>query len=498
MWTDDSTGKPKMHSEAMIDSSMPRSEPPLIVDLDGSLIRSDMLLETLVAALRRAPYTAFAVPVWLLFGRANLKARLAERVGLAPEHLPYRQDVLEWLASERNLGRRIVLATASDERVARSIAGHLGLFDEVIASTPPRNLKGEAKRRELVARFGEGGFDYAGDSRADLPSWRAARRAILLVDDEGLKAAIGKRAGGEVEVRPPPGVSRWRAMASALRVHQWSKNLLVLVPLFTAHRVADSTLQLAALLAFLAFSLAASAVYVINDLADLDLDRRNSRKRGRAFASGELSLAWGFVLAPLLLAAALALASQVATGLCLAIAAYAAASIAYTLLLKRIAILDVIVLAGLYTLRIIAGALAIDVEVSQWLLAFSMFIFLSLALAKRHVEIASLRQEGADVAAPGRGYRAGDLEAVATFGASSAFVSLLILALYVSSQDVLRLYGRPAVLWLLVPVMLYWIARVWLLAWRQELHEDPVVFALHDPASYAAGVLCGLVVFAAT
>ena len=405
--------------------------------------------------------------------------------------------MIDWLASERRSGRRIVLATASDERVAHSIALHLGLFDEVIGSTPQRNLKGEAKRMVLVERYGERGFDYAGDGRADIPSWRAARRAILLVDDPALNAAIGRP--GDVESRPAAAVSRWRAVAGALRVHQWAKNLLVFVPLFTAHRVADSGAQLAAWTAFVAFSLAASAVYLINDLADLESDRRSPRKRARAFASGDLSLAWGFVLAPLALVAALALAWQVTTSLFFAIAAYVAASVAYTLLFKRIAILDVIVLAGLYTARIIGGALAIDVEISQWLLAFSLFVFLSLALAKRHVELAGLRKEGGiDDVAPGRGYRAGDLEAIAMFGASSGFVSLVILALYVSSQDVLRLYSHPAMLWLLLPVMLYWIARVWLLAWRQELHEDPILFALHDPASYAAGLLCVLAVFAAT
>jgi 4-hydroxybenzoate polyprenyltransferase/phosphoserine phosphatase len=480
----------------MNDSAGPKGELPLVVDLDGSLLRSDMLLETLAATLRRAPLTAFAIPLWLLQGPAHLKARLAERATILPEHLPYRRDVIAWLASERGRGRRIVLATASNERVAHSIAAHLGLFDEVIASTPLHNLKGAAKCAALVERFGERGFDYAADGRADLPVWRSARRAILLVDDPGLKAAIG--GGGDVEVRPAPRVSRWHAVARAVRIHQWAKNLLVFVPLFTAHRVADPGSQLAAWTAFAAFSLAASAVYLVNDLGDLESDRRSPRKRSRAFASGELSLAWGFALAPLALAAALILAWHVTTTLLIAIAAYVATSVAYTLLLKRIAILDVIVLAGLYTLRIIAGALAIDVEISQWLLAFSMFIFLSLALAKRHVEIAELRQEGGmDEFAPGRGYRAGDLEAVAMFGASSGFVSLVILALYVSSQDVLRLYSHPAILWLLLPVMLYWIARVWLLAWRQELHEDPVLFALHDPASYAAGALCAVAVFAA-
>ena len=481
----------------MNDSAKPHGEPPLVVDLDGSILRSDMLLETLAAALRHAPLAALAVPVWALSGRANLKEQLARRASVAPEWLPYREDVLEWLREERQRGRRIVLATASNERVAQSIAAHLGLFDEVIASTPDRNLKGDAKRQVLVGRYGERGFDYAGDSHADLPVWRSSRRAILLVDDRGLKASIGRDA--DVDVRSDVKVSRWSALLGALRVHQWAKNILVFVPLFTAHRATEPALQLLAGAAFVSLSLAASAIYLVNDLADLESDRRNPRKRRRAFASGDLGLAWGLALAPLLLAGSVAIAVHASASLAMAIGAYVVLSIAYTMALKRVAILDVIVLAGLYTLRIIVGGVAIDVEVSQWLLAFSMFIFLSLAFAKRHVEIAWLgRESGIDAATPGRGYRARDLEAISMFGVASGFLSLVILALYVSSRDVLRLYTQPVLLWLLLPVMLYWILRIWLLAWRQELHDDPIAFALRDPPSYVAGALCAAVAFAAT
>lgn len=468
------------------------AEVPLVVDLDGSLIRSDMLLETLAACARSAPFTALLAPLWLLSGRANLKARLAAGASVSPEHLPYRKDLLDWLAAERQRGRRVVLATASHESVARSIAGHLGLFDEVMASSGSRNLRGEAKRAALVERFGERGFDYAGDGRADLPVWRSARRAIVLTDTPGLKAAIGR--DGDVDLRTAATPSVAGAIFRALRPHQWTKNLLVFVPLLAAHKL-DPGSGLSALLAFVAFSLAASATYLVNDLADLEADRRNAYKRARPFASGDLGLAWGFVLAPAIMAGALLLAAYVSPNLFLAIVAYVVTSIAYTLWLKRFAVLDVIVLASLYTLRVFAGALAIDVEVSHWLLAFSTFIFLSLALAKRHAEIAALADDGA---APGRGYRAADREIVAIFGASSGFMSVVILSLYVSSADIGRLYRHPAMLWFLLPVMLFWIARVWLLAWRRELHEDPIVFALRDPASYAAGALCAAAVLAAT
>lgn len=468
------------------------AEVPLVVDLDGSLLRSDMLLETLAACTRNAPLTALLAPLWLLSGRANLKARLAASATVSPEHLPYRQDLLDWLAAERQRGRRVVLATAADESIARSIAGHLGLFDEVMASSASRNLKGEAKRAALVERFGERGFDYAGDSRADLPVWRSARRAIVLADTPGLEAAIGR--AGDVDLRTAATPSVPVSIIRALRPHQWTKNLLVFVPLLAAHKLDSGAIYLA-VLAFCAFSMAASATYLVNDLADLESDRRNAYKRARPFASGDLGLAWGFVLAPAIMAGALLLAAYVSPSLFLAIVAYVVVSLAYTLWLKRFAVLDVIVLASLYTLRVFAGALAIDVEVSHWLLAFSTFIFLSLALAKRHAEIAALAEDGA---APGRGYRAGDREIVAMFGAASGFMAVVILSLYVSSGDVGRLYRHPAMLWFLLPVMLFWIARVWLLAWRRELHEDPIVFALRDPASYAAGALCAAAVLAAT
>ncbi len=462
----------------------------MVVDLDGSLLRSDMLLETIAAAARGAPQVVLLIPLWLLSGRAHLKARLAERASVREELLPYRTDVVEWLASERGRGRRIVLATASNERVAHAIANHLALFDEVIASRADRNLKGDAKRDALVERFGEGGFDYAGDGPADVPVWRSARRAILLRDAPGLKALAGR----DMEMLVPRKSSRLRVAARALRLHQWTKNLLVLVPLLAAHKVGDAPAMMAAGLAVLAFSLVSSAVYLVNDLADLEADRLSPYKRTRPFASGELGLGWGIAIAPALLLSGLALAWSVRPALCGAIAAYAAAAMLYTLVLKRVAILDVIILAGLYTVRIFAGALAVTVPVSQWLLAFSAFIFLSLALAKRHAEIRGLGGEGV---APGRGYRSGDLGVVAMFGVASGFMSLVILALYVSSSDVSRLYAHPALLWLVIPVMLYWIARVWLLAWRGELHEDPIVFALRDLPSYAAGAALATVVVAA-
>ena len=467
------------------------SEPPLVVDLDGSLLRSDTLLESLARLLRRSPHRMLAVPFWLASGRAHLKARLAQAAGgISPESLPYREDIVAWLREERGQGRRIVLATAANTDIAASVAAHLGIFDEVIASSPEHNLKGEQKRQALVARFGERGFDYAGNGPADLPAWRSARRAYVL---DG-PADLAQRAGTEAtELRLANRKPAWLAFLGALRLHHWSKNALVFVPLLTAHKFFDAASQRDALLAFLAFSLAASGAYLLNDLADLESDRQDASKRRRPFACGDLPLAWGFLAAPLLLVAAALLAARLGDTFLLVIAAYLVASSAYTVALKRVPILDVIVLAGLYTLRIIGGAVAIDVVLSHWLLGFSMFVFLSLALAKRHAELTRL----AGTSASGRGYRGEDLQAVAIIGLSSAMVSLVILSLYISSRDVLALYRSPAWLWLVVPVLLYWLARVWLVTLRRELHEDPLVFAFHDGPSYLIAFLCLAAVAAA-
>ncbi|MGZ5113529.1 MAG: UbiA family prenyltransferase [Usitatibacter sp.] len=473
-------------------------ELPLVVDLDGTLIKSNMLLETLVAALHRKPWLLFALPFWLLRGRAGLKRELAGRVAISPRELPYRDEVVKWLGEERGRGRRMVLATASDEKVARSIADHLGTFDEVVASDGRSNLKGPAKRRALVERYGERGFDYAGDGVADLEVWASARRAIVVTDSPDLFARAGRAATQAHEIR----IERKGAgvLWKALRIQQWPKNLLVFVPLVTAHLVNDSGAVAQSVAAFAAFCLAASAIYVANDLIDLQADRLHDSKRLRPFASGDLALGWGLALPPLLFALGFAVAAAVGRGLALAVACYAVAGLAYSSALKRVAIMDVIVIAGLYTLRLVGGAAAIQVELSDWLFAFSMFIFFSLAFAKRHAELAKFPREEAlgDAKVPGRGYRPSDLPFVAILGAVSGYLSVMVLALYITSHEVLALYQRPSVLWAMAVLMLYWITRVWLLAHRRELNEDPLSFALHDPVSYAVGALTLLVLYVAT
>lgn len=467
---------------------------PLAVDLDGTLVRSDLLMESLAAALKRDPLAVFLLPLWLARGRARLKSEVARRSDVDVTLLPYDPAVLRELRRQHAEGRWLILATAADATLAQRVADHLGIFDGVIASDGETNLKREAKARALTDRFGEAGFDYMGEDRHDVPVWRHAREAYVVGSDS--LAAEARAAGKAVHTiaREPSGAA---SLARALRAYQWAKNILVFVPLLTAHLLFDPDALLAAALAFVAFSLAASAVYVANDVADLQDDRRHPTKRARPLASGELQIGFAMLLVPGLLAAAFAVGMLLPAGFGLLLAMYLAVNFAYSLGLKRVPLVDVFVLAGLYTLRILAGAAAADVPVSHWLLAFSLFAFLSLALAKRFVEVSNVAaREEARVG--GRGYMAGDGDVLAMLGVACAGLASLVFALYITSPQVVVLYSAPAILWLAVPVLLYWMSRVWFLAHRGDLHEDPLLFALRDPASYATGVIVVAVVIAAT
>jgi len=467
---------------------------PLAVDLDGTLVRSDLLMESLAAALKRNPFAVLALPLWLARGRAALKSELAKRSDVDASLLPYDPAVLRELRRQRAEGRWLILATAADSALAQRVADHLGLFDDVIASDGAKNMKREAKAKALTERFGEGGFDYMGEDRHDVPVWRHAREAYVVGCDA--LAAEARAAGKPVHViaRDP---ARAASLLRALRAYQWAKNILLFVPLLTAHVLMDPDALLAAALAFVSFSLAASAVYLANDVADLQDDRRHPTKRARPLASGELHIGYALLLVPGLLAAAFAIAILLPPDFGLLLAMYLAVNLAYSLGLKRAPLLDVFVLAGLYTMRILAGAAAVDVPVSHWLLAFSLFAFLSLALAKRFVEVSNVASRD-ESRVGGRGYVAGDGDVLAMLGVACAGLSTLVFALYITSPAVVVLYSTPSILWLAVPVLLYWMSRVWFLAHRGELHEDPLLFALHDPASYATGVAVVAVVIAAT
>ncbi|HYN41508.1 MAG TPA: UbiA family prenyltransferase [Thermoanaerobaculia bacterium] len=461
----------------------PAVEVPLVVDLDGTLVLTDLLHESAVLAVTRAPGAALrALPALLRGDRASLKRQLAEAGPVDAGFLPLREELVALLGGEKAKGRRLVLATAADELLARPIATRVGLFDEVIASDGARNLMGEEKRAEVVARFGEKGFDYVGDSKADLPVFRSARKAILVGPGVRLRAEV-ERAGTPVSAELPDRPTGLGTVLSALRVRQWVKNVLVFVPLVTGHILAVPVF-LEAVFAFFALGLLASAVYVLNDLGDLASDRQHHSKRMRPLASGDLSIRSGLGLVPLLLAGSLAFALALPVGARVLLAIYLATTTLYTLSLKRRVLVDVFTLTFLYTLRVLLGGAATGVPVSPWLLAFSLFLFLSLAFAKRASELLAMKERGHD-AAPGRDWFVWDSLVVQVLGVASAYLSGLVLAIYIQSDVTKLLYAHPGWLWLLVPTLLYWTSRVWVLVGRGEMDEDPIVFAARDRVTWA-------------
>ncbi|MDR1229180.1 MAG: UbiA family prenyltransferase [Azoarcus sp.] len=467
-------------------------EAPLVVDLDGTLLRSDLLVETGLLFARDHPRQLLSPFRWLARGRAALKHELARRADLDVAALPYDENVIAFIREARAGGRRVTLATASHQTLAGRIADHLGLFDEVLASRPDVNLKGEVKRDALLERYGEQGFDYLGNAGDDLPVWRAARKTLVANAAARLERkarALGNFAGVVSSRR-----ARFGDWARALRLHQWLKNLLIFVPLLTAHRYLEAPLLLQALLAFFCFGLCASSVYLLNDLLDLRDDRHHARKRHRPFASGRLSPLSGLAVFPVLLLCAFGIATWRLPGaFALGMLAYYGLTLAYSMRLKRLWVVDVVALAALYTLRIIIGAVALGIPLSFWLLAFSVFIFLSLALVKRYAELLPImRAGGEDGKARGRGYHADDLPMIASLGTASGYMSVIVLALYVNDPVTLEHYRHPEFIWCSCLPLLIWISRVWFLAHRGQMHEDPVVFAVSDRVSLAIVALMGL------
>jgi 4-hydroxybenzoate polyprenyltransferase len=464
------------------------------VDLDGTLISSDLLLESFLLLIKRNPLYLLLVPIWLLRGKAALKAQIAARVELNPAALPYDEEFVSWLRSERSAGRSLWLCTASDRRLADLVASHIGCFTGVLASDGSSNLSGHSKADRLVEEFGERGFDYCGNERADLPVWAKARGAVVV----RASSLLERRAGAAAEVlRVFPARRRTlKAMIRALRPHQWAKNVLVGVPLLAAHLLRHPGSLLQALIAFIAFSLCASSVYLLNDLLDLEADRQHPRKRKRPFAAGDLSLLAGFAMAPCLLIAAIALAALLPQKFWLVLGTYYALTCAYSFGLKSLVLIDALALTGLYTLRIIAGAAAVAVPLSFWMLLFSVFLFLSLAFVKRFAELESLRR-AQRLRAVGRGYHVEDISLLQSLGTASGYLSVLVLALYINSPEIQSLYSQPKLIWTLCVLVLYWVSRVWMTAQRGKMHDDPVVFALKDWQSLAIGALAAAAVFVA-
>ena len=468
---------------------------PLCVDLDGTLIHADLLVETCVALLRKNPLYLFLLPWWLLRGKAHLKAQVASRVLLNHAALPFHRELLQWLTDERREGRQIWLCTASNQRLAEAVALHLQLFDGVLASSDTLNLSGKQKAEMLVAKFGNRAFDYCGNDTVDLHVWSVSRGGVV-VNAHGDLEQRARQVTDVYRTFGSPG-HHVRALCRLLRPHQWAKNALLFVPVAAAHRILDPTALGHAALAFLAFCLCASSVYVLNDMLDVEADRQHPRKSQRPFASGALPLKAGFALIPLLLLATAGIAWLLPVQFGLTLGGYYLLTLAYTLGVKQLVIVDVLCLAGLYTIRIVAGAAAVAVPLSLWLLLFSLFLFLSLALVKRFAELQVMQRQG-KLEAAGRGYRLDDLALLESLGTGAGYMCVLVLALYINNPVVETLYRHPEVLWALCPLMGYWVTRVWVVSHRGLMHDDPVMFALRDRASLVIGVLGAIVIWAAT
>lgn len=464
------------------------SDHPLCVDCDGTLIKTDLLHEGLLLMVKQAPLSLLKLPLWLLRGKAFAKQRVAECVRFEWASLPYSPRVLEIIAEARVQQRTVVLATASPRAWADGIAAHVGAFARVVATEGDCNLSGAAKAASLSGSYGLRGFDYIGNGRSDLPVWAASRNAFVVSSSASLlRAARSATTVSEVVPVKRAGLLGYVKM---IRVHQWLKNLLVGVPMASAHLLGSSESVVKAVIAFFAFSLCASAVYLMNDLLDLDADRQHIRKCNRPLASGSIPVQHAALMAPVLLVAAIVLSLALPPAFLLVLTGYFAMTLAYSLRLKRQVIVDVLLLAALYTTRIVAGAVATAVRPSFWLLAFSMFIFLSLAIVKRYSEMRITLLQSRQNAA-GRGYAVTDLSVLLSLGVSAGMAAVLVLALYINDPETRRLYPDTVWLWLVPPLILYWVSRVWMKTHRGEIDDDPIVFAVRDWQSLVTVALAG-------
>ncbi len=467
-------------------------------DLDGTLLRTDVFAESVIRLTLRQPWLVLAIVYWLCKGRGYCKGRVAAIAESLWTSWPVREAVRDRIVLSRDAGQPVLLATAAHQAVADKVAAAIGLFDGVVASSDEHNLKGSAKLaaiRAWTAARGCDGYSYAGDSKADLPIWSEANHVVAVAPSRPLRRRLAK-LGKPLEIVGDV-TSQFKAIMTALRPHQWVKNVLVFVPMLVGQRFDVCTLVQSSI-GFLVFCLTASAVYVLNDLSDLDSDRLHHKKRHRPFASGELSVHAGVAMVGSLLACALGVALVALPPASLMVmAGYFVANVAYSAFLKQRPIFDVLMLATMYVVRLEAGGVATGIPLSPWLLAFSLFFFTSLAFAKRYAELQRIAEHGG-LGAAGRGYKVVDCETILSLGTASGYVAIMVLALYMNSDQMRALYGDSRLLWLICPFVMYWITRVWLLARRGVMDEDPVVFAFRDRASLAVAAVCAALLAAAS
>lgn len=467
---------------------------PLVVDIDGTLINTDLLHEAAILLFKKNPFYIFKYILWLLKGKAYLKKKIFELVWIEYETLPFNQQVLDFLHEEHAKGRKIILATASPLQAAEAIAKVHPIFSGVYGTEHDINLKGATKLNLLEKEFGKGNFDYIGNSQADLIIF-ASSNAAYLVNPTG---AVKRKAGaiGNLKNTWVSGKATIKDYIKAIRAYQWIKNLLVFVPLITSHTIRETNLLLLSVYAFGLMSITASAGYLLNDVLDVHADRKHPRKKFRAIASGKLSIITASILALVFLATGLIVAAKLNIYFFCILVAYFIISFSYSVFLKKIVLYDVFILALLYSVRVFAGAIIIDVPLSFWLIAFSTFIFLSLAFVKRCSELMQINDDG-NLQNMRRGYLAADLQLLQVMGVVSGFLAVVVFSLYINSPEVTQLYTQPKILWAISFLFLFWISRIWLHTVRGKMTDDPIVYAIKDVTSYFVFLFTGILIWAA-
>lgn len=473
-----------------------KQDRPLCVDLDGTLVKTDTLHEALVRLLKENPFSLLNIVIWMFRGKAYLKEKLANKIIINPTNLPYNTELIDWLKNQKKIGRKLILCTASDIRVANAISDYLNIFDDVIASNGANNLAGKNKANILIDRFGVEGFDYVGNSKVDIHVWKFACKAIIV--NASKKIIKDVKSFMEIElIINNINNNKFSLWIKALRIHQWLKNLLLFVPVLAAHKFVTIVDFEALLVAFLSFSVCASSVYIANDIFDLESDRGHPRKSKRPFASGELEVWKGIIVSLILLIASFLLATKVNQTFTTCLIIYFTLTCLYSLKLKQFVLVDCLSLAILYTLRIISGSFVLDLPISFWILTFSVFLFLSLAFVKRYSELQLHLLHGKNTAI-GRGYLTDDGPLIQILGVVSGLLSSLVLAFYLNSQKVVELYSTPEWIWGCIPVLIFWISWVWLQAQRGKMHDDPLVFAVKDKASIISGACFSIFIILGT
>jgi 4-hydroxybenzoate polyprenyltransferase len=482
-------------SKILLMSIKPEILPPLCVDLDGTLSRSDTLMDAIVLLFSRSPILIIQVFLSIFSGKAAFKGAVAKAIDWQHFRFCWNESVMQYIKQESAKGREVILATGAHAAIAEQVVEKFPCFSGFVATSADENLTGKRKAAALVQRFGSKSFDYIGNDKVDIPVWRAARKAVLVNCDKSIYQQL-ERESIDYEVL----LEKEGALASllrALRPHQWVKNILVFFPLCAAHMFVDAVAWGNALLMFVAYCLTASSFYVFNDMMDIHADREHPKKYERPFASGALSPLFGIFYFLVLLASGLAAASVIpGQGALLSLLCYIVLNASYTIWIKSSVLLDVIVLGLLYMIRIISGGLAVGATPSSWLLAFSAFLFLSLGLVKRYSELVLKQDSGIEKVA-GRGYKPSDSTFVFMLGLTNGLLATLVLAFYVNSDSAFQLYTNPYLTWAVVPAVLYWVSRIWLIAWRREMNHDPVVFAVKDMPTYLTAAFVAVFFFLA-